>query len=148
VVGRQAVLDLYGPNEMTSTHSGNPVCAAAALANIEAIIDEGMIENAAKVGAAMHDALAKIKDEFSDVAGACHGAGLVAGLQMVKKNTKEPDAELAWNIVHKCFRKGLLMFAPVGFGGGTVKIAPPLCISEEAVLEGCSVIREAIKESL
>ncbi len=39
-----------------------------------------------------------------------------------------------------------MMFAPVGFGGGSVKIAPPLCITEEAIKEGCSVIREAIKE--
>jgi diaminobutyrate-pyruvate transaminase/4-aminobutyrate aminotransferase/(S)-3-amino-2-methylpropionate transaminase len=40
------------------------------------------------------------------------------------------------------------MFAPVGVGGGCVKIAPPLCINEEAVKEGCEVIREAVKEAL
>ena len=40
----------------------------------------------------------------------------------------------------------LLMFAPVGFGEGCVKIAPRLCITEEAVKEGCEVIREVIKE--
>ena len=148
VIGRPTVLDLYGPNEMTSTHSGNPICAAAALANIEAIIDEGMIDNSAKVGAAMHEALAGIMAEFSGVVGACHGKGMVAALQMVKRNSKDPDADLAWEVVNKCFRKGLLMFAPVGFGGGAVKIAPPLCMSEEAVLEGCGVIRDAIKESL
>ena len=67
---------------------------------------------------------------------------------MVKKNSKDPDADLAWEVVYKSFLKGLLMFAPVGFGGGTVKIAPPLCITEEAVVEGCGVIRESIRESL
>ena len=67
---------------------------------------------------------------------------------MVKKGTKEPDYELAWDVVNLCFRKGLLMFAPVGEGGGCVKIAPPLCITEEAVKEGCSVVREAIDEAL
>jgi 4-aminobutyrate aminotransferase/(S)-3-amino-2-methylpropionate transaminase len=66
---------------------------------------------------------------------------------MVKKGSKEPDYELAWNVVNLCFRKGLLMFAPVGVGGGCVKIAPPLCISEEAVKEGCEVIREAVQEA-
>jgi 4-aminobutyrate aminotransferase-like enzyme len=148
VIGRDAVMNLYGPNEMTSTHSGNPVCCAAALANIKAIIREGLIENAAKVGKVLHNELVKIKDEFSDVIGACHGKGLVAGLHIVKKGGKDPDGDLAWEIVYKCYRKGLLMFAPVGFGGATVKIAPPLCISKEAVKEGCSVIREAIIESL
>ena len=67
---------------------------------------------------------------------------------IVKKKSKDPDADLAWEIVYKCYLKGLLMFAPVGFGGATVKIAPPLCVTEEAVKEGCAVIREAIKESL
>jgi len=148
VIGREEVMNLYGPNEMTSTHSGNPVCAAAAVANIESILDEGLIENSAKVGAIMHEELAKIKDEFSDIVGACHGKGLVAGLHMTKKQSKEPDGDLAWDIVYNCYRKGLLMFAPVGFGGATVKIAPALCITEEAVREGCSVIREAIEAAV
>ena len=65
---------------------------------------------------------------------------------MVKPGTTEPDGDLAWEIVFSCFKRGLLMFAPVGFGGATVKIAPPLCITKEALLEGCRVLREAIAE--
>jgi 4-aminobutyrate aminotransferase-like enzyme len=38
-------MDLYGPNEMTSTHTGNPVCAAAALANIEYIYEKKLVES-------------------------------------------------------------------------------------------------------
>jgi 4-aminobutyrate aminotransferase-like enzyme len=67
---------------------------------------------------------------------------------MVKKGSKEPDYELAWDVIDRCFHKGLLMFAPVGVGGGCVKIAPPLCITAEAVEEGCQVIREAVKEAI
>lgn len=40
------------------------------------------------------------------------------------------------------------MFSPVGFGGGTVKIAPPLCISEEAIDESVSVFAEAVDEAM
>jgi 4-aminobutyrate aminotransferase/(S)-3-amino-2-methylpropionate transaminase len=97
---------------------------------------------------ALQKNLQQIKGVFSDVIGFAPGAGLVAGLLMVKKGSKEPDYELAWNVVNLCFQKGLLMFAPVGVGGGCVKIAPPLCISEEAIQEGCEVIREAVKETL
>ena len=50
VIGRPDVMDLYGPNEMTSTHSGNAVCCAAALASIETIFAEKLIENAARLG--------------------------------------------------------------------------------------------------
>ncbi len=148
VVGKQSVMDLYGPNEMTSTHSGNPICCAAALASIEVIEQEKLVENAAKVGRVLQKHVQKIKGEFSEVIGFAPGAGLVAGLLMVKKGSKDPDYELAWDVINLCFRKGLLMFAPVGVGGGCVKIAPPLCISEEAVEEGCEVIREAVKEAV
>jgi 4-aminobutyrate aminotransferase/(S)-3-amino-2-methylpropionate transaminase len=148
VVGKEKVMDLYGPNEMTSTHSGNPICCAAALASIEVIEQEKLVENAAKVGPVLQRHLQKIKSEFSEVIGFAPGAGLVAGLLMVKKDSKEPDYELAWDVINLCFHKGLLMFAPVGVGGGCVKIAPPLCISEEAVIEGCLVIHEAVKEAV
>jgi 4-aminobutyrate aminotransferase-like enzyme len=148
VIGSEDVMDLFGPNEMTSTHSGNPVCCAAALASIEVIEQEKLVENAAKVGLVLQKNLQQIKSEFSDVIGFAPGAGLVAGLLMVKKGSKDPDYELAWNVINLCFQKGLLMFAPVGVGGGCVKIAPPLCISEEAVVEGCEVIREAVKEAV
>ncbi len=146
VIGRQEVMDLYGPNEMTSTHSGNPICCAAALANIELIEKEHIIENADKVGKVLQTELQKIKEDFSDVIGFAPGAGLVGGLQTIKKGTKDPDGDLAWDTVNLCFRRGLMMFAPVGFGGGCIKIAPPLCITEEAVKEGCSVIHEAITQ--
>jgi len=147
VVGTPAVMDLYGPNEMTSTHSANPVCCAAALANIDVIESENLIENAAKVGKVLYQELQNIKNEFSDIIGFAPSQGLVGGLLMVKKGTKEPDYEKAWNVVNNCFLSGLLLFAPVGVGGGCVKIAPPLCINEEAVKEGCQVLRQAIKKN-
>ena len=148
VLGRQDVMDLYGPNEMTSTHSGNPICCTAALASLNLIINEKLVENSAKVGAIMNAQLARIQQAHPNVIGVHHGKGLVAGLQTVKPNTKDPDPDLAWEIVNACFRKGLMMFAPVGVGGGCVKIAPPLCITEEAALEGCSIIAEAFNELL
>ncbi len=148
VIGTEEVMDLYGPNAMTSTHSGNPICCAAALASIEVIEQEKLVQNAAKVGLVLQEHLQQIKSDFSDVIGFAPGAGLVGGLLMVNKGTKEPNYELTWNVIDLCFRKGLLMFAPVGVGGGCVKIAPPLCISEEAVAEGCEVIRDAVREAI
>jgi len=148
VVGRNEVMNLYGPNEMTSTHTGNPICAAAAVANIHAIIDEGLVANAARMGELLQEGLNGLKNKYESVIGAVHGKGLVAGMHIVKKGSKEPDGELAWEIVNSCCEKGLLMFAPVGFGGATVKINPPLVISEELVGEGLAVLDEAIEENL
>ena len=146
LMGRADVLDLYGPNEMTSTHSGNAVCCAAALASVEVILEEKLVANAAKLGAVLKRELTSIKQEFPSVVGFAPAEGLVGGLIIIKPGTKEPNYDLAHEIINGCFRKGLMMFAPVGVGGGCVKIAPPLCITEEALLEGCSVIRETMRE--
>ena len=50
VLGRKEILDIYPPGSMTSTHSGNPVCCAAAIANIDLLVNEGLVDNAATVG--------------------------------------------------------------------------------------------------
>ncbi len=148
VVGRADVMDIYGPNEMTSTHSANPVCCAAALASIEVIQQERLVENAANLGKILQNRLNEIKSRYSKYIGFAPAVGLVGGLLMVKPGTKEPNYDLAWNIVYGCYRRGLLMFAPVGLGGGCVKIAPPLCITEEALNEACDVINETIGETI
>ncbi|MGC4052523.1 MAG: hypothetical protein QM757_24595 [Paludibaculum sp.] len=75
------------------------------------------------------------------------GKGLVAGLACVKAH-KQPDGDLAHAIVWRCVEKGLLMFSPVGPAGCTIKIAPPLNITAEAVREGCTVLEEAFQEVL
>jgi 4-aminobutyrate aminotransferase-like enzyme len=82
------------------------------------------------------------------VIGCVHGKGLVAGLQVVRPGTKEPDPDLAHRIVEKAFQKGLLFFAPVGVGGGCVKVAPPLCITAEAIRDGLSALNEAVDEAI
>ncbi|NOZ21425.1 MAG: aspartate aminotransferase family protein [Planctomycetes bacterium] len=146
VIGRSEIMNQYGPGEMTSTHTGNPVCAMAALANIKLIEKEGLAENARKMGQVLHKGLGEIAEKHSDIIGACHGLGLVAGLHMVKPGGKDPDGDLAFRIIERSVEKGLLFFAPVGFGGATVKIAPPLTITEEAVWDGVHALSEAIEE--
>ena len=144
VIGRKDVMDMYNPGEMTSTHSGNPVCSAAALASVEVILGEGLVGNSARIGAVMQQELAKFTQY--DFIGKHFGTGLVSALLVVKPGTKEPDKELATRIVERCLEKGLLFFAPVGKGGGALKFAPPLCITEDAIMEATSVLKEAIDE--
>jgi 4-aminobutyrate aminotransferase-like enzyme len=147
VVGRPEVMDLHAPGSMTSTHSGSPVCCAATLASIDLILGEDLAGNAARMGAILHSVLAKMQSEFR-VIGCVDGKGLVAGVACVKPGTMEPDAPLANRIVTNCVAKGVLMFSPVGFGGATVKICPPLVIHEEALRESLGVFREAVAEAI
>jgi 4-aminobutyrate aminotransferase/(S)-3-amino-2-methylpropionate transaminase len=73
---------------------------------------------------------------------------LVAGMACVKPGTLDPDPDLAFQIVNSMMEKGVLLFSPVGFGGATIKICPPLCITEEALLESTAVLSECFAEAL
>ncbi len=145
VVGRPDVMDLHPAGSMTSTHTGNPVCCAAALASIELILKENLVENARNMGALLHQRLHEMAARNPRI-GCVDGKGLVAGVACVKPGTKEPDADLAFEVIQRCIEKGVLMFSPVGFGGGTVKISPPLMITAEAIEESCAVLGEAFSE--
>lgn len=146
VIGREDIMGLYAPGSMTSTHSGSPLPVTAGVANIGLLKSGNYIQNASKLGHVLKDGLLDIHKKHSSQAGCVHSLGLVAGIQIVKPGTKEPDSETALKINERCFQKGLLMFAPVGIAGECIKIAPPLDITEDALIEGISVLGEAMDE--
>lgn len=148
VIGRKKIMNLYAPGSMTSTHSASPLCVAAAIANIQLLKEENLVEQAARLGEILIPELERIQSKFSDRLGCLQGKGLVAGIQCVKAGTKHPDPETAVKISLKCFHKGLLMFAPVGIAGECLKISPPLCITEEALRESIQVFEDAVEEVL
>ena len=148
VIGRKDIMSLYSPGSMTSTHSGSPLPVVAAVENLKIIKRENLVENARLMGHILLPELHRIRNKYPDVLGCVQGLGLVAGIQVVRKGTKEPDAQTAVKINEKCFHKGLLMFAPVGVAGECLKIAPPLVINEEALRESIQVLEEACDEVL
>ncbi|MGZ5505666.1 MAG: aspartate aminotransferase family protein [Limisphaerales bacterium] len=152
VIGRTEIMDQFGPGSMTSTHTGNPVCVAAAIASVKKIKNDKLTENAARLGLILETGLRALQKKHSDIIGHVTATGLVGGVQIVKRGSgtsashKEPDHDTAHAIIEKCFHKGLLFFSPVGAWGQTVKIAPPLTITEEALRDGLAVLGEAIDE--
>ncbi len=144
VAGTTEIMDSQPIGTMTSTHTGNPVCCAAALASIDIVLNEKLASNACIVGGVLHRRLREIQARFPEI-GSAQGKGLVAGLACVTPGTTAPDANLAWEVVRRCFENGVLMFTPVGFGGATVKIAPALVITEAAILESTAVLEEAFE---
>ena len=149
VIGKSVYLDLYGPGEMTSTHTGSPLPSIAALASIEAIITENLIENAAKVGAYLKAELDKITVSYRERI-EVGGCGLIYGMLFFKdRQTLAPDPETAFRFCEEAVRAGNLFFAPVGKGRGAIKFAPPLSITPEAIddgLYGPRGIAEVLKE--
>ena len=147
VIGREEIMDQFPPGSMTSTHTGNPVCCAAALASLKKIVREDLTGNAAQLEPVLLQGLKQIQAEHPAVIGHITARGLVAGMQTVKPGTREPWHDLAHSIIERCYQKGLLMFSPVGAWGQTVKIAPPLTIPREALEEGLAVLAQATDEA-
>jgi 4-aminobutyrate aminotransferase/(S)-3-amino-2-methylpropionate transaminase len=148
VIGRADVMELYPPGSMTSTHSGSPLPVAAAVANIIQLRKGGYLENARALDPVLRDGLLALQARHPRQAGCVHSKGLVAGIQIVKPGTREPDPAAALAVNVACFNRGLLMFAPVGVKGECVKIAPALDMSREALEEGIRTLGEAMDEAL
>ena len=148
VIGKTEIVDAYPPGSMTSTHTGNPLSCRAAIASIRSLIDEDLIGNAARLEITLLNAMEGIAQKHPDVVGRTSTKGLVGGLQIVKHGTQEPSHDLAFDIIERCFHKGLLLFAPVGAWGQTVKLAPPLCITKGALEEGLQVLAEGVDEAV
>ena len=148
VIGRAEIMDQFPPGSMTSPHTGNPVCCAAALASVRKIVAENLTANAASLEPLLLNGLQQIQARHPEVIGHVTARGLVGGMQTVQRGKQEPNQDLAHSIIERSFHKGLLFFAPVGAWGQTVKIAPPLTIPQEALEEGLGVLHEATDEAV
>ncbi|MBL3583015.1 aspartate aminotransferase family protein [Oleidesulfovibrio alaskensis] len=151
VAGRADVLDMHDPGSMTSTHGGNPVACASAAANLEVLLRDGLTEAAAATGHILRQGLEGLLQRHAGHIMAIHGRGMVQGIhvgQTEPDGTPCPDGALAFDVTERAFRKGLLLFAPVGTGGATIKICPPLIMQPDAVLEGIDVLTQCFDEAL
>jgi len=127
-----------------TTFGGNPVSCAAASATIQVIEEEGLIENAARMGQRMIDAAQEMQRRHS-VIGDVRGKGLIVGLELVKdRETKEPAHDLRDEVVDRAFKKGLLI---LGCGPSTVRFVPALTIEADIVDEALAIFEEALKEA-
>tara|TARA_B110000438_G_scaffold171111_1_gene163475 strand:+ start:8136 stop:9512 length:1377 start_codon:yes stop_codon:yes gene_type:complete len=142
VVGRKELIDV--DPSLNSTHGGNPVCCAATLASLEVLEDENLVNESARKGKILEKELTLIKNNYPKRI-EISGKGLIFAVHIKKPSTDALDAELVDRIIEKCMQKGLLL---IRTGTGTIKIGPPLTITDDALLEGISVIEESIKESI
>lgn len=144
LVGESRIMDKLGPGTMSSTHGGNALSSRIALENIKIIEDEGLVENAARMGQILrkrYDTMIAKYDFFDDA----RGLGLVWGLE-ITRGKLEPDAKRAAAIAHAAWKRGLLMIAPVGFYGNILRIAPPLVITEQELNQGLDILEAAFAE--
>lgn len=123
-----------------NTYGGNPVACAAALTTID-LVQNGLQENAASVGAYALDLLYQIQERHPCI-GHVRGMGLMIGIEIVKDpETRTPDSQLRDEIVDQAFKAGLVL---LGCGVSAIRIAPPLTITREQIDTGFGILEEAI----
>ena len=143
IAGRSEVLDCLKKGEMSSTAGGNPVGSAAVIAVLEIMAEEGLVDNACRIGPMIKERLLQMQDK-SPYVGDVRGRGLVMGIELVHdKKTKEPAPELVRKLIDGCAANGLLI-GSVGIHGNVVRVAPPLVITEAEASESCDLMEKTL----
>jgi len=118
-----------------STYGGNPLSCAAALATIE-LVEGGLAENAAQVGAVLLEGLRGIRERHPDLVAEVRGLGLMIGVAF-------RGHEQAVAVEQAAFRRGLLV---LGCGEDAIRMSPPLVFREDQAKTALEVFEEAIAE--
>ena len=145
VIGSQNIMDLPEFGSMSSTHSANPLCCAAGLANLQELEAKNLVMESSRKGLILHSRLNTLKEKYSNRISYIFGKGLLAGIIFKSSATGKPDGFFASRVCEKAMQKGLLL---VHTGRESIKIGPPLTIPDEVLEEGLDVFDEAIVETI
>jgi 4-aminobutyrate aminotransferase len=143
VVARAEIMDSLGANSI-STFGGNPLATAGALANLNYLLDNDLQTNAHKVGNQLKNGLHHLADNVPEIA-EVRGKGLMIGVEFAKPDGS-PDQDLTSDVMEAAKAEGLLI-GKGGLYGNTLRIAPPLTVTEEEADEGLEKLTKAINRA-
>jgi 4-aminobutyrate aminotransferase len=133
------IMSLWEPGSHASTFGGNPVCCAAALATIEVIEREDLMDNAEKRGFELGDLLRFLRDTSGAVANP-RGLGLMRAVDILGENKKGNFRD---QVLMRCFEKGLIL---LGCGKDGIRFCPALNVTEEEVKTCVTILADTISE--
>ena len=140
VVTARADLMSWPPGTHASTFGGNPVACAASLTTI-ALLRNGLIANAEKVGAHLMAGARALMDKHA-LLGDVRGRGLMVGLELVRdRQTKERATTERDRVVRECFRRGLLV---LGAGQNAIRLSPPLILTTPQADTALAILDQAL----
>jgi 4-aminobutyrate aminotransferase len=144
VVGRAEIIDCLRANSI-STFGGNPLATAGALANLEYVLGNDLQTNSYKVGQRLKSGITDIQSRFPGI-GEVRGKGLMLGVEFVHGDDKAPDVDTTARVMEEAREAGLLV-GKGGLYGNTLRIAPPLSVTEEEADEGLEKLESAISKA-
>jgi 4-aminobutyrate aminotransferase len=144
IIASSEIMDSWVPGQHASTFGANPVAVEAALATLEIISSERLIENAVRMGKVAMTRLDEMKEQY-EIVGDVRGKGLFIGVELVKdKKSKERGIREAEVVTKTCFKNGLILITA---GRNTLRVIPPLNVSREELEEGLDVMESAIAKA-
>jgi 4-aminobutyrate aminotransferase/(S)-3-amino-2-methylpropionate transaminase len=148
VTGRAEIMDAVHPGGLGGTFGGNPVAAAAALAVLEKIEREHLLDAARRTGEVIMDrfrSMATVHPQVGDV----RGRGAMCAMELVSDpETKEPLGGDVMNaITERCLERGVIVLT-AGTYGNVIRLLPPLNIEDAVLADGLDVLEEAIDTTL
>jgi 4-aminobutyrate aminotransferase/(S)-3-amino-2-methylpropionate transaminase len=147
VLGKAAIMDAPGDGAIGGTYVGNPVAQAAALAVLDVIDDEGLVERAQAIGDAIRARMGSWQEQFPAI-GDVRGLGAMLAIELVRdRETKEPAPELANAIVERAAQAGLLLLK-AGIYGNCIRVLCPLVLSDAEVEEALNAWEQALEAAL
>ena len=141
VLGSEELIELDAT--LTSTHGGHPVSCAGALGNLEALVDDGLLEYSNNLSKELKVWLDQWKNRFPDRITQILGSGMLWGIFICKPNTSTLDVEFVDRLVTRVMEKGVFS---IRTGRGTVKLGPPLSIEKDMLREAIEVYVESMQE--
>jgi len=149
LTGKAELMDKIAPGGMGSTYGGNPVGCAAALAVLDVIEEEGLLQRAVEIGAAIEKRWKELQGDFGkDVFGDIRCVGGMTAVELVKDgDPARPNGELAGKILIEARARGLIM-TTAGAYAQCLRSLVPLVISDELLSEGLDIFSEATKAAI
>jgi 4-aminobutyrate aminotransferase len=139
-IARESIMREWGRGAHGNTYGGNPLCMAAALTTLR-LVEDGMIENAARMGEYFRQQVRQMMERHPTI-GDVRGKGLMVGMELVTdRATKEPARQVLKDLLQAAFERGLLLL-PCGVS--TIRFMPALNISQEIADEGLGIFDRAL----
>lgn len=144
IIGPAELMDYAASFSMQTLH-GNPVCASAALAVLNTIETERLVENAAEVGAYLQQSLNALQQRHSLI-GDVRGRGLVVGIELVSdRDGRTPAPKEAAKVIYRAFELGLVLYY-VGMNSNVLEMTPALTLSRSEVDQAVDILGQSLRD--
>ncbi len=144
VTGRAEIMDAPHAGGLGGTYGGNPLACAAALAVIETIEADGLVDRARAMGKTMTERLTALQSRDPRI-GDVRGRGAMIAVELVRPGTAEPDADLTRRIAAAAHARGLVVLT-CGTDGNVLRFLPPLTIPDQLLIEALDVLDAVLEE--